>query len=215
MKIHFEQGGHVLLHTDGDVHYRDTHSNFSLDAAELAILTPMPSGMVSMDYYVEDEILVHYDAKGNAFPREGRTPWPEAARLCASYGTLAARKQDRVAVEQAAGAAKVEAEQAEHFDRHQVANEAAKAAINAQVEQDDVEHKKQWEADTAARKKASDDEIGAANAALAVQQAQELQQAQEAQAAQRAAFQERAAAARAAFLDEVAAAVAERLKGAA
>lgn len=137
MKICYRQGD-VLLHTDDDVHYKDTHANFSADAAELAFLTTLPKGMAAMEYYVAEEILVYYDAKGNAFPREGRTPWPEATAFAAQYGTVAARKQSRLTAEAVVRKAAADAEQVETADRTHAAFLADKMAKNEKVDEDNI-----------------------------------------------------------------------------
>lgn len=73
----------IQLHPDGTVYIHDDANDMIYCAApavfqaELrASLPALPEGMVRFAYDSETQILVHYDAKGNAFPFEGATPPP-------------------------------------------------------------------------------------------------------------------------------------------
>jgi hypothetical protein len=75
MKITLHPDGVVLRHDDaGALLYNAAPEIF---LAELkASLPPLPEGMVCFEYDTASKILVFYDAKGNAFPLEGRVEPP-------------------------------------------------------------------------------------------------------------------------------------------
>jgi hypothetical protein len=87
MKFSLHPDNKVIVHNDdGSLKYIGSPEEFALEFGQS--LPPLPTGMASMSYDTTDEVLVYYDAKGNAFPREGRVDFACGKAAVAECGRL-------------------------------------------------------------------------------------------------------------------------------
>lgn len=218
-----------------EVVYSAEKEKFDADASSLAFPIEWPVGMVSMEYDEESEVLVFTDAKGNAFPREGKTPWPQAKALCLECVTLNARKAVRIKAEEKARSDK-EKEDNEVYAAQRMAealaekervdalvheeNKAVKAAVDAVALEEKGRVNQQLDKDNQKRAKEQEEALAPelekakrVQGDIEARVAAEAAVTDEERAARRAEFERSMAAARAAFIDEIATKAAEKLKG--
>jgi hypothetical protein len=88
----------VKLHPDGYLYVRDVNGvivyaeMLANAAADSDVILQLPGGMVALEYSDDDGLLCYYDARGNAYPREGSGGHAECDAIIARLPSMLAAK---------------------------------------------------------------------------------------------------------------------------